>query len=189
MKRARPEQQIQKAIFDHLCARAAPGAFAWHPFSGGYRKPIEAAIYKSLGARAGLPDVMVLHEGRLYCLELKKEGGRPTEIQLATIAALEAAGAFTCIAEGLDQALAILEAWQLLVGKSQSSIAQKRNATLPAGKRRHAFQGGQAAARQGLANQTCARGSNPRRSITQVQQTAYRTASQASQHPAKKGSP
>jgi hypothetical protein len=44
------------------------------------------------------------------------EGGRPTEAQLATIIAMEAAGAFCCIAEGLDPALAVLEAWQLLRG-------------------------------------------------------------------------
>jgi hypothetical protein len=48
--------------------------FAWHPFSGGYRKPIEAAIYKGLGARAGLPDVLVLHNGRVFGLELKADG-------------------------------------------------------------------------------------------------------------------
>jgi hypothetical protein len=49
-------------------------------------------------------------------MELKAEGGRPTETQLATIAAMEAAGAFTAIAQGLDRALAILEAWGLLRG-------------------------------------------------------------------------
>src|SRR5262245_1503872 len=122
------EQQIQSAVFEHLRVRGAPGIFAWHPFSGGYRKPVEAAIYKSLGARAGLPDVMVLHNGRLFCVELKREGGRATEKQLETIAAMEAAGALTCIAEGLNQAIAVLEAWKILVGKSQSSIAQKHNA-------------------------------------------------------------
>ena len=65
------EQQIQKAVFDHLKTRAVPGAFFWHPFSGGFRRPKEAAIYKGLGALAGLPDVMVLRAGQLYALELK----------------------------------------------------------------------------------------------------------------------
>jgi hypothetical protein len=102
------EQQIQKCVFEHLRARGAPGIFAWHPFSGGYRKPIEAAIYKSLGVRAGLPDVMVLHNGKLFCVELKKEGGSATPKQIETIAAMEAAGAFTCIAEGLDRALSVI---------------------------------------------------------------------------------
>jgi hypothetical protein len=112
------EQQIQRGIFQHLRARAVPGAFFWHPFSGGFRRPKEAAIYKGLGAIPGLPDVMVLFAGRLHCIELKRVGGRPTETQLATIAAMEAAGAYCCVAEGLDRALACLEAWGLLRGRS-----------------------------------------------------------------------
>jgi hypothetical protein len=110
------EQQIQRCVFQHLRERGAPGVFAWHPFSGGYRRPKEAAIYKGLGAIAGLPDVMVLHNGKLFCLELKKEGGRATPKQLEAIATMEAAGAYCCIAEGLDRALAVLEGWGLLRG-------------------------------------------------------------------------
>jgi hypothetical protein len=117
-RRARPEAAIQHAVFAHLNQRGAPGIFVWHPFSGGYRRPKEAAIYKGLGARAGLPDVMVLHNGRLFCVELKREGGRATAKQLECIAALREAGAFTCIAEGLDRALACLEAWGLLRGRA-----------------------------------------------------------------------
>jgi hypothetical protein len=116
-RRAQREASIQRAVFQHLRARGAPGIFAWHPFSGGYRRPVEAAIYKGLGAVAGLPDVMVLHDGRLFCVELKREGARATDAQLACIAALREAGAFTCIAEGLDRALSCLEAWGLLRGR------------------------------------------------------------------------
>jgi hypothetical protein len=76
------EQQIQKAVFSHLSQRGAAGIFAWHPFSGGYRRPKEAAIYKGLGAIAGLPDVMVLHNGRLFCLRAK-EGRRAGNTETA----------------------------------------------------------------------------------------------------------
>jgi hypothetical protein len=117
-RRARPEDQIQRAVFEHLRVRGAPDVFAFHPANGGYRKPIEAAVLKGLGVRAGVPDVIAVHEGRCYALELKAPGGRPTELQLATIAAMEAAGAYCCIAEGLDRALATLEAWGLLRGQA-----------------------------------------------------------------------
>jgi hypothetical protein len=113
----RTEQQIQRAVFQHLRARGAPGVFAFHPANGGYRKPVEAAILKGLGVVAGVPDVIVIHNGRCFALELKAEGGRATDKQLACIAALREAGAFTCIAEGLDRALACLEAWGLLRGR------------------------------------------------------------------------
>jgi hypothetical protein len=74
---------------------------------------------KGLGVVAGVPDVIVIHEGRCYALEIKAPGGRATWKQLAAVAAMEAAGVFTAIAEGLDRALAILEAWRLLLGRSQ----------------------------------------------------------------------
>src|SRR5262249_15246310 len=106
-------------VFQHLRARAAPGVFAFHVPNGGYRKPVEAAIMKGLGVKPGVPDVFAVHNGRCFALELKAEGGRATDKQLACIAALREARAFTCIAEGLDRALAILEAWGLLLGRRQ----------------------------------------------------------------------
>jgi hypothetical protein len=108
--RAQPEAQIQHAVFQHLRARGAPGVFAFHPANGGYRKPIEAGVV------AGVPDVIAIHNGRCFALELKAEGGRATDNQLECIAALREAGAFTAIAEGLDRALACLESWGLLRG-------------------------------------------------------------------------
>lgn len=121
----RPEDQIQRAVFDHLRVRGAPRVFAFHPANGGYRKPIEAAVLKGLGVRAGVPDVIAIHQGRCYGLELKALGGRPSELQLATISAMEAAGAICCIAEGLDRALAVLEVWGLLRG--QASITTDKS--------------------------------------------------------------
>jgi hypothetical protein len=114
---ASPEAAIQRAVFQHLRTRATPGVFAFHPANGGYRKPIEAAIFKGLGVVPGVPDVFIVHNGRCFALELKAEGGRATDKQLACIAALREAGAFTCITEGLDRALACLEAWGLLRGR------------------------------------------------------------------------
>ena len=118
-RRQLSEQTIQREVFRHLRARAAPGVFAFHPPNGGYRKPVEAAIMKGLGVRAGVPDVFIVRDGRCFAIELKAEGGRASDKQLATIAALREAGAFTCIAEGLDRALACLEAWGILRGRAK----------------------------------------------------------------------
>jgi hypothetical protein len=117
----RPEQDIQRAVFQHLRFRGASDVFAFHPANGGCRRPAEAAILTGLGVRPGVPDVIAVHEGRCYGLELKAPGGRPTEAQLAALAALEAAGGFCCVAEGLDRALAVLEAWGLLRGQASTS--------------------------------------------------------------------
>src|SRR5262249_30956413 len=104
--------------FQHLRARATPNVFAFHPANGGYRKPVEAAILKGLGVVAGVPDVIAVHNGRCFALELKAEGGRATHKPLACIAALREAGAFACTAEGLDRALDVLESWGLLRGRA-----------------------------------------------------------------------
>jgi hypothetical protein len=110
------EQQIQAVVFEHFRARSAPGVFAFHPANGGYRRPIEAAILKSLGVVSGVPDIIAIKNGRTYALELKAEGGKQTEVQERVLIALREAGAMATQAHGLDQALRVLEGWGLLRG-------------------------------------------------------------------------
>jgi hypothetical protein len=128
LRRERPEQEIQKCVFAHLRARGAPGVFAFHPANGGYRKPIEAAIMKGMGVVAGTPDIIAIYQGRTYALELKAPGGRPTPKQLQTIAALDAAGAVTGIAEGLDAAIGWLKGHGLLRGRSSFTATKDQAA-------------------------------------------------------------
>jgi hypothetical protein len=115
-RRQRPEAAIQRAVFEHLRARGAPGVFAFHSANGGYRKPVEAAIMKDLGVVAGVPDVFVINRCRCFALELKRAGGRTTDNQRACLAALREAG----VAEGLDAALTWLETEGLLRGHVSS---------------------------------------------------------------------
>jgi hypothetical protein len=91
--RSRPADIIQRAVFEHLRVRSAPGIFAFHPANGGWRSRIEAAILKGLGVRAGVPDVIAVKEGRTYALEIKRPGGRLTAPQNVAHAALRTAGA------------------------------------------------------------------------------------------------
>ena len=46
------EQQIQRAVLEHLKLRHAPGIYWFHVANDGYRAPIEA---KSLGVMIGTP--------------------------------------------------------------------------------------------------------------------------------------
>jgi hypothetical protein len=116
---AQPEQQIQRAVFQHLAIRAASTVFAFHPANGGWRSPVEAAIFSGLGVRARVPDIFAIHAGKCYALELKAPGGRLTPVQRDAHAALTAAGATVEVAYGLDDALARLEAWGLVRGSCQ----------------------------------------------------------------------
>jgi hypothetical protein len=36
----------------------------FHPANGGYRRPVEAAIMKALGVRAGVSDLIFLHRSQ-----------------------------------------------------------------------------------------------------------------------------
>jgi hypothetical protein len=118
----RPEQAIHKAVAAHLRQRGAPGVVWWHTANNvgirGRRGHIQGAIAKGMGVRAGVSDILALHKGKFYALELKAPGGRPTEDQLAFIADVKANGGFTCVAEGLSEAIRAIEFWGLVRGVS-----------------------------------------------------------------------
>jgi hypothetical protein len=110
------EQAIQAAIFEHIAWRGVKGLFAFHVPLGGYRRPVEAKIFKSLGVVAGIPDLLILHDGRCYAIELKTELGRLTHVQRETHARMRAAGATVATCWGIDEAISTLEQWNLFRG-------------------------------------------------------------------------
>ena len=113
-RRRQPEAQLQRSVLDHLRRRGVPGIFAFHCPNGGWRSPIEAAIFKSLGLIAGVPDLLLVYRGWLYALELKVRGGRLSPTQAETHKHMREAGAIVATATGIDEALACLELWQLI---------------------------------------------------------------------------
>lgn len=121
----RPEQTIHRDVIKHLRQRGMPGVVFWHTpngaMLGGKRNrngiSIQGSIMKGLGVRAGVSDILALHDGKFFALELKAPGGRATEAQLSFIADVERAGGFTAVAEGIDEAVSALEGWGLLRGR------------------------------------------------------------------------
>lgn len=113
-KRNHIEDKIQIAVADHLRVRAMPGVVWWHTPNGGVRHIGAAMKFKRMGVRAGVSDILAFYRKEMFCLEIKAPLGNPTEDQLKYKSDMEAQGAFGCIAHGLDQAIACLEAWGLL---------------------------------------------------------------------------
>ena len=113
-RRNQPEAALQRSVIQHLTWRARPGVFAFHVPNGGWRSRVESAILKAIGTVAGVPDIICLFEGRCYALELKAGRGRLTDVQRLVHERLRKAGADVAVAHGIDQALAQLEAWNLL---------------------------------------------------------------------------
>jgi hypothetical protein len=115
------EQLIHRTVVQHLEFRAVPGCFWFHVGNGGYRRPIEGNIFKGLGVKAGIPDLILIRNGSVFGLELKADRGRLTRAQAAAHQQMRDAGVVVETAVGLDQALDILEGWALLVGKANVS--------------------------------------------------------------------
>ena len=123
MHRRRPEDAIQRALFAHIKARGAKGLVAIHVPNGGFRRPVEAKILAGLGVTKGVPDVLLWHAGKSFALELKAEGNKATDSQIAMLDRLGEAGVATAVCHGIDQAVTCLESWRLLRGKCSDRAA------------------------------------------------------------------
>jgi hypothetical protein len=110
---------IHRPLVMHLRQRAVLGLMYWHSPQGAYYGGrAQGAIMASLGVRAGVSDLVFLHQGKFYALELKAPGQKPTPEQLAFLAAIAEAGGYAEYVDNLDDALDTLEGWGLLRGKT-----------------------------------------------------------------------
>lgn len=124
--RAQPEAQVQRALCQHLDIRGVPG-LVWFAVPNGNKLggrisakgiAIQGSINRGLGVKPGVSDLILLHDSKFFALELKAGDNKPTDAQLEFIQRVNAAGGFAAWCTGLDAALRILEAWQLLKGRA-----------------------------------------------------------------------
>jgi hypothetical protein len=108
------EEVIHKAVVAHLVQRAVPGVVWLHPANGEARTRITGAKLKGLGVVPGVSDLLILHRGTAYALELKRRDGRLQPSQVAFQDQWVAAGGRAAVAWGLDDALGHLEAWGII---------------------------------------------------------------------------
>jgi hypothetical protein len=121
MRRRQPEQDILKAVIEHLRVRGASGIFFTHFPAGGYRASAEARIFSGFVA-PGVPDLLIWCDGRCYALELKVDakGAHLSPSQIETQRLMKAAGVIISTAYGIDEAIMTLEEWGLLRGVAQT---------------------------------------------------------------------
>lgn len=116
------ETEIHEAVAEHMRLRGRRGVPWWHTPNGEHRDPAIGAKLKRMGTRAGVPDVLLVIDGRLHGLELKRErGGVISAEQRAMHAELQEAGAIIETARGLDEALEVLEQWGALMPASKGT--------------------------------------------------------------------
>jgi hypothetical protein len=110
----RPEQAVQRSILAFLHAVTVPDMVeVFHIPNGGRRSKAEAAIFKSLGVKSGVPDLCLLRGGgRVGFLEVKKDAtGRPSENQRAFMAKAVALGVPVAVVWSIDQVRHALRLW------------------------------------------------------------------------------
>lgn len=109
------EAPIHKAVLGYLRA-ALPGAVIHHAANEIARRgkggAIAVGIAKSLGALPGYPDLAVLWRGQFWAFEVKPEGRKATEAQLAVGAAIERNGGRWAVVRSVRDAEDCIREWR-----------------------------------------------------------------------------
>lgn len=96
-------------------------AIVHHSHNEGKRTRADASKAKAMGQRAGFSDLMILHDGRAYFIEVKapagpgSRGGKQSDAQIDFEADLLAAGfPHYAIVRSVDELVGVLRAWGLM---------------------------------------------------------------------------
>lgn len=105
-----PEDRIQISILEYLEA-VAPHVLVFSVPNEGKRSYTTARRHKLLGMVAGVPDLVLCHEGRALFFEVKSAKGRLQPTQRAFIELATQAGAKAAVVRSIDDVRAALCAW------------------------------------------------------------------------------
>lgn len=105
------DSDIHEPVVAALRAYAAPGVVWWHTPNGGKRGRKAAAAMWRLGARAGVPDLVLVVHGTAYGLEFKTPRGRVSADQRAFFDEAVDAGVTIEVARSITEALSVLNSW------------------------------------------------------------------------------
>jgi hypothetical protein len=112
------EEAAHRAVVHEIRRRGVPGLIYFHVPDGGWRHPHAASRFKTLGARAGVSDLIGLLHGRFYALELKVDDGRMTTAQAQFQQQVARAGGAAC-AYGVADAIEVITRWGWLLEESK----------------------------------------------------------------------
>lgn len=118
-----PEFDVHCMIADDLRRWISPGWLWLHPPNGGERPAFinkhgkrvspEGGRLARMGARPGASDFLLAAppQARLHALELKRRGDEPTDLQLAFLDEVQAAGGLSAWVDTYPAAVEQLTAW------------------------------------------------------------------------------
>jgi hypothetical protein len=101
------EADLHRQVCDYLgLALLPPAWFTTFPADGATRRG-------RIGLKRGVPDILIVHDGRAYWIELKAARGRVSADQGRTLLAIEAAGARAYVCRALDDVIIGLRCWAI----------------------------------------------------------------------------
>lgn len=110
----KPEAALHRAVAQYLSLVLPQGCgvfFSTFPSGGGGR--IRGAQLKAMGLKSGVPDLMLIHEGRYYGIELKA-GTALSVAQHERRDEIHQAGGQVAVARSIDQVKEHLSRWGIL---------------------------------------------------------------------------
>ena len=106
------EASLHRAVSDFLRWAVSPCVW-WTTFPLGGGGMVRGAQIKAAGARNGTPDMLFVHLGRAYWIELKTKTGRVSPAQQECHAGLKQAGAEVAICRSIEDVEAALLRWSI----------------------------------------------------------------------------
>ena len=126
-----PEAAIQRAIATYL-SKVLPADAYFTAIAHGVRHGdgddawLRGAISKGMGAKAGVPDILVIYQGRAMWGEVKAPVGSLTEAQRWAHSALTAAGCPVAVWRSVDDCRASLATWEVPTRETSASTERIR---------------------------------------------------------------
>jgi hypothetical protein len=108
------ERQIHLGICKLLELNARPGIVWFHPENERRCTPRQGAYRKLMGVRSGVPDLIFITPWGACFLEIKRPGGKLTELQKCFRGRVEVMGCSYGIETSTDEAAAILKGWNII---------------------------------------------------------------------------
>jgi hypothetical protein len=100
-QKRRPDERLRAAVVAYLAQALPPTAFfSVFPLGGGGQ--FHGLRMRDLGARQGFPNLLILHDGRAYCIDLKSGSGVLQPSQRDCYAALQDARVPVTVARSLE---------------------------------------------------------------------------------------
>jgi hypothetical protein len=108
----KPEEALHRACVDLLRLYEQRGMLAFaHCPNGGYRTKAEACLFRAMGVRAGVPDLLVWAPGgAAFGIELKAAAGKLSAAQSVWHRLLQSLGHHVHICRSVDEVEAALRA-------------------------------------------------------------------------------